>query len=289
MRHLDLFSGIGGFSLAARWMGWETVAQVEWDKWCQKVLAKNFPNALRFGDIVEFNKMLQDGRITTNTNSNRRTNGEVRNSKTEGNERQKQLNINEGGRMGYDIGYIDIITGGFPCQPFSHAGKRKGTDDSRYLWPEMLTTIRILKPSFVVGENVAGLVSMENGKTLERILSDLENEGYQTESFIIPACAIGAWHRRDRIWIIAYANTISQRGCGRDTGREYAKDVRQQPGNSQHGYWDSEPSVGRVANGIPNRVDRLKGLGNAIVPQIAFEIFKAIESVNNFVENNTYR
>ena len=383
MRHLDLFSGIGGFSLAARWMGWETVAQVEWDKWCQKVLAKNFPNALRFGDIVEFNKMLQDGKITTDTNSNRRTNGEVRNSKTEGNERQKQLNINEGGRMGYDIGYIDIITGGFPCQPFSHAGKRKGVADERYLWPEMLRTIRILKPSFVVGENVAGLVSMDNGKTLDAILSDLENEGYQVESFIIPACAIGAWHRRDRIWIIAYANTpsdaiprqnrkgietkgegvaineqvgrrqqqtvqyeglddipqhatnslckrysestrgkenkkertvceeeqsnrnrirakvnghsnsiadtISQRGCGRDTGREYAKDVRQQPGNSQHGYWDSEPSVGRVANGIPNRVDRLKGLGNAIVPQIAFEIFKAIESVNNFVENNTYR
>jgi len=337
MNHLDLFAGIGGFSLAAQWMGWETVAQVEWDKWCQKVLAKNFPNSLRFGDIVEFNKMLQDGRILTNTSSM---------GCREGATKQREYGINETSNkfgdlcktQSINIGHTDIITGGFPCQPFSHAGKRKGTDDSRYLWPEMLRTIRILKPSFVVGENVAGLVSMDNGKTLDAILSDLEDEGYQVESFIIPACSIGAWHRRDRIWIVAYSR--SRKYCHRseeiqrssegkgleqqysihksdksgDLQKEFISDYNNQglQGRTETGdiggigeernqqskrygecdgraYWQSEPSVGRVANGIPNRVDRLKGLGNAIVPQIAFQIFKAIESVDNFVENNTYR
>lgn len=269
----------------------------------------------------------------------------------------------------------------------------------------MLTTIRILKPSFVVGENVAGLVSMDNGKTLERILSDLENEGYQTESFIIPACSIGAWHRRDRIWIVCYrGQTYSNPRCserGRDnksqerqqytsgwesfgksdalyntlcyTNCNGCKDGHQKTGGDEQqskqgrmcesegasnksdipdannrrcekqrlnksiqsdiereaegieseysggcngrereartgqlkselgrmvngipleldGYWNREPDgIPRVATGVKNRVDRLKGLGNAIVPQVAYQIFKAIESVDNFVENNTYR
>jgi DNA (cytosine-5)-methyltransferase 1 len=340
MRHGSLFSGIGGFDLAAQWMGWENVFQVEWDKWCQKVLAKNFPDTLRFGDIVEFNKMLQNGEIITDTDCDRRANGEIGNSKTEGKGWEKQSYINEGSRMGYGIGRIDLITGGFPCQPFSHAGKRKGVDDSRYLWPEMLTTIRILKPSFVIGENVAGLVSMENGKTLDRILSDLANEGYTTEQFIIPACAVGAWHRRDRIWIIGVNtnhNTIrcnngecatkegSKRGCesfdryegldkdvsdgngkygkellrrdklGKATGERTFRRSDAQTGRKWKsksnvggmvarlpieldGYWDREPEgIPRVAIGIKDRVNRLKGLGNAIVPQVAFEIFKAIE------------
>jgi len=189
----------------------------------------------------------------------------------------------------------------------------------------MLTTIRILKPSFVVGENVAGLVSMENGKTLDTILSDLENEGYTTEQVIIPACAVGAWHRRDRIWIIAYNNNtgdrtsrsrinadrkaqVEQREQSQFKSCGYSKDVsnsnnqRQQTGGecgvtsrqewiARSGYegasqWLSEPSVGRVANGIPNRVDRLKGLGNAIVPQVALELFKAIEQMYNEMLNN---
>jgi len=354
MRHGSLFSGIGGFDLAAQWMGWENVFQVEWDKWCQKILAKNFPDTLRFGDIVEFNKMLLNGTITTHTegarlirkkklendsedNGNRggcdssdihqifKQNGEIitdtRLQRQAFNEKQT-TGIKQCRKNGINIGRIDIITGGFPCQPFSHAGKRKGTDDSRYLWPEMLTTIRILKPSFVVGENVAGLVSMENGKTLDGILSDLANEGYTTEQFIIPACAIGAWHRRDRIWIVAYnnsircnngksaskerskrrsesfnrdegldkdvPNTIDQRLQGRN-GRELSEctdeqSIRQRNPQNNGEYWQSEPAVGRVANGIPNRVDRLKGLGNAIVPQIAFELFKAIEqNIGNIV------
>ena len=204
-------------------MGWENVFQVEWDKWCQKVLAKNFPNSLRFGDIVEFNKMLQNGEIITDTKPTGlqgrtrdccdRGGQGIQGIQHNGNEVGRELGCVCGGNgksgMPINFGRIDIITGGFPCQPFSHAGKRKGTDDSRYLWPEMLTTIRILKPSYVVGENVAGLVSMENGKTLDRILSDLENEGYSTEQVVIPACAVGAWHRRDRIWIIAH--TVDRR------------------------------------------------------------------------------
>ena len=335
MRHGSLFSGIGGFDLAAQWMGWENVFQVEWDKWCQKILAKNFPDTLRFGDIVEFNKMLQNGEIITNTTgdgfSKRTTIGKKIPKEIRGDEFNIR-NITQGKDKRINLGQIDILTGGFPCQPFSHAGKRKGVDDSRYLWPSMLTTIRILKPSFVVGENVAGLVSMGNGKTLDGILSDLANEGYTTEQFIIPACAIGAWHRRDRIWIVAYSD-----GCRRDTqslsgskrvGRENninikqsGKDVPdtsdsrlqglQEIGNNGNNgtqsndkftkgcnrewemrdfkselgrmvnglpYWLHEPNgVPRVAAGIKNRVDRLKGLGNAIVPQVAFELFKVIQ------------
>jgi len=268
MNHLDLFAGIGGFSLAASWMGWETIAQVEWDEWCQKVLAKNFPDVLRFGDIVEFNKMIK-------------------------NEKNK-------------IKPIDIITGGFPCQPFSHAGKRKGTNDSRYLWPAMFETIRRVKPTYVVGENVTGLISMENGKTLDGILTDLENEGYVTEQIVIPACAVKTWHKRDRLWILAYS--VSQRGCGRDPEGKYAENARQQPKGTGHGrgnplpemggvvngipnwmdrYWDQEPNgVPRVAIGVKDRVKRLRGLGNAIVPQVAFEIFKIIQKISNEDKNN---
>ena len=268
MRHGSLFSGIGGFDLAAQWMGWENVFQVEWDSFCQKVLTKNFPNVKRYGDIKEF-----DG--------------------TE------------------YAGAVDIISGGFPCQPFSHAGKRKGQADDRYLWPEMLRVIREVKPTYVVGENVAGLVSMDNGKTLDGILSDLANEGYTTEQFIIPACGVGAWHRRDRIWIIAYSvngadRTIGEQGREEEsisgeyrekgqprefsrTGCEISSDTestgtRSHNGgilcgssNGYSGWWATEPAVGRVANGIPNRVDRLKGLGNAIVPQVVLQIFKAID------------
>jgi len=331
MNHGSLFSGIGGFDLAAEWMGWNNVFQVEWDEWCRKVLAKNFPESLRFGDIVEFNKMLKNGKIDTDTEGIYVT-GNSKKKRGCSNEQSGGVHISQSNRR-TKIPRIDILTGGFPCQPFSHAGKRKGTDDSRYLWPEMLTTIRTLKPTYVVGENVAGLVSMEDGKTLERIFLDLENEGYTIESFIIPACGVGAWHRRDRIWIIAYSDRIRGSkykardvgkiqtpimGCSKDVSdtnsqrpqrwnsRElqecsYKQSIGQ--GNSQNnrkywefepdvggmvtrlspwmdGYWDREPEgVPRVTTGVKDRVNRLKGLGNAIVPKVAFEIFKAIEKI----------
>lgn len=282
MRHGSLFSGIGGFDLASEWMGWENIFQVEWDKYCQKVLEKNFPKVNRYGDIKKFKGI---------------------------------------------EGSVDIISGGFPCQPFSQAGKRKGTEDDRYLWPEMLRVIREVKPTFVVGENVAGLLSMEEGKTLEIILDDLENEGYEIESFIIPAASIGAWHRRERIWICGYSNSDTNRETvgaglrekekkeagigqvnsasgnpGRTTNRfeirKNASNTNRQRSQGYRGFkeckekwaswsgsealqeiWEFEPSVGRVASRIPRRVDRLKGLGNAIVPQVAYEIFKAIENI----------
>jgi len=162
MKLLDLFAGIGGFSLAAHWLEWQTAAFVEWDKYRQRVLKKNFPNIPIHGDIREFDGMIYQGAV-------------------------------------------DIISGGFPCQPFSAAGKRKGADDNRYLWPQMLRVIQEVRPAFVVGENVAGLLSMDSGKVFEQICTSLEDEAYEVESFVIPACAKGAPHRRDRVWIIAHS------------------------------------------------------------------------------------
>jgi len=343
MNLLDLFAGIGGFSLAGHRMGWKTIAFVEWDNFCQKVLKKNFPNIPIYGDIKEFNEQLRNGEIITDT-----TNTGLESLREWENKTNKERRT--------FIERPDIITGGFPCQPFSQAGKRKGTDDSRYLWPEMLTTIRILKPAFVVGENVAGLVSMENDTPFEKwvflgvesknyfrriysrhiyrkrqsfvlneIIKSLEGENYTVESFIIPACAVGAWHRRDRIWIIAYNDRIRRglwatpesnktqlknrrlcsnvpdteckRGCSRNTSREYAEDVGKLRGSEKHRYrhtepglggmvdglspWLDEPDIPRVARGVKDRVNRLKALGNSIVPQVAFELFKAIDEINN--------
>ena len=304
--HGSLFSGIGGFDLAAKWMGWNNIFQCEKDEWCRKVLAKNFPNTKQFTDIKDFNA--------------------------------KEYN-----------GTIDVISGGFPCQPFSVAGQRKGKEDDRYLWLEMLRVIATIKPPFVVCENVTGIISL----ALDTVLSDLEAQDYTTETYIIPACGKNAWHRRDRVWIVAYTNSIGwnneqkengtplhngngnseakkqsrgQQQCGiskpsfifsdatasgfqdggsktmvrpeqeqklkrcggisADTNNAGCKEQRQSIANEPEyfapkcsSWWETEPGMGRVADGIPNRVDRLKGLGNAIVPQIAFEIFCSIEAL----------
>ena len=239
MRHGSLFSGIGGFDLAAEWMGWENIFQVEWDDYCQKVLTKNFPNVKRYGDIKEF----------------------------------------KGER-----GSVDILSGGFPCQPFSHAGKRQGEADDRYLWPEYLRVIREIQPTYVVGENVAGLTSMDDGEALDGILFDLESEGYETEQFIIPACSVGTIHERQRIWVIAYSNggrlqTVIQRFRKNEQlykvtpiGVNTLTHIKRMP---------IERSCGelRKGDGVSNWMDRIKGLGNAIVPQVAYEIFKAIDQL----------
>ena len=266
--HIGLFEGIGGFSLAARWQGWETIAWVENDPFCQQILKKNFKNAKAYGNIKEFNGLPYRGKI-------------------------------------------DIITGGFPCQPFSHAGKRKGTEDDRFLWPEMLRVIREVQPAWVVGENVGGLLSMEDGETLSRILSDLEGEGYQVQSFVIPACAVEAPHRRDRIWIIANAdntgngaskseNNTQPKYSGQNVNapnatserleRRFGESIQRNSNGSSNanqfqGKWyEVATKFCRVDDGVPRRLDkfrkeRLKALGNAIVPQVAYEIFKSIDQL----------
>jgi DNA (cytosine-5)-methyltransferase 1 len=233
LKHFDLFSGIGGFALAARWMGWETVQFVEIDEFCQKVLKKNFPNVPIFGDIKQF-----DGTKYKGT--------------------------------------IDIITGGFPCQPFSVAGKRKGIEDDRYLWPEMLRAIREIQPRHIVAENVRGIVNWERGMVFDKVQADLEAQGYEVLPFLLPACAINANHRRDRIWFIAYSKSSPRIYENKNEGQNsQALQEKRFNGNPK-----SEPSLLGGTDGIPHWVDRIKGLGNAIVPQIAFEIFKAIEKTN---------
>jgi len=163
MRHGSLFSGIGGFDLAAEWMGWENVFHCEWMEFPRKVLDYYWPNADSHIDICK-----TDFKKYANT--------------------------------------IDILTGGFPCQPFSTAGKRKGTNDERYLWHEMLRAINEIKPKFVIAENVYGITNIDGGLVFEQVCLDLEAVGYEVQPYIIPACAKNAPHRRDRVWFVAYRN-----------------------------------------------------------------------------------
>jgi len=316
LKHLDLFSGIGGFSLGLESAGLvETVAFCDYEKFCQQVLKKHWPQVPIYGDVKELTH-----------------------------ERLKADGIN----------HIDIITGGYPCQPFSVAGSQKGEQDPRHVWPEMFRLIQELRPSFVIGENVSGHIKLG----LDTVLENLESEGYTARTFSISAASIGANHKRERVWTLAYSNdkgirarfgrsnydyekkgrgwsfdrgrsesdddwsdsattktealdvadspgkggrepghfdkekrntessatqsqssssdvadTNSKRRRLWETGSEDAEDVGQSSrGQETLGWWDVEPDVGRVGHGIPQRVDRLKGLGNAVVPQIPFLI-----------------
>ena len=328
--HLDLFSGIGGFALAAKWNGYRTVGFCDNEPYAQAVLKKHWPEVPCHKDIREVRGELYAG--------------------------------------------VTLLTGGFPCQPFSVAGKQRGKDDNRYLWPEMLRVIQEAKPTWIIGENVAGIVNL----ALDQVCADLEGQGYEVESIIIPACAVDAPHRRDRVWIVGHSKLdgltasktsggllnqsekqrgkvkewessgascassdvadsvslsersahgskewgcvrgrqdedISQRnemGSNSSDSRENVADTVKQGregrvhrredaeresvdgysgcsgttyGQSGEAIWLAEPNVGRVANGIPNRSHRLKGLGNAIVPQVASEIIRCI---NKIMEDN---
>ena len=285
MKHGSLFSGIGGFDLAAEWMGWENVFHCEWNPFGQKVLHHYWPNAETFNDITksDFTKY---------------------------------------------HGTIDIISGGFPCQPFSSAGKRQGKEDERYLWGEMLRAIQEIKPKYVVAENVFGITSIDGGLVFNQVCADLENEGYEVQPFIIGAASKNAPHRRYRCWFIAIhpnskcnglqygnkngnirsteetpcgkgsepTNDIATNGktsnvtnsdeCGLEGGQKQKKNKHTVDGNT----WDIFPTQSPICggdDGVPTELDgitfskwrseSIKAYGNAIVPQVAYEIFKAIQ------------
>ncbi|NBW23217.1 MAG: DNA (cytosine-5-)-methyltransferase [Caulobacteraceae bacterium] len=237
--HLDLFSGIGGFALAAKWNGYRTVGFCDNEPYAQAVLRKHWPEIQCHKDIREVRGELYAG--------------------------------------------VTLITGGFPCQPFSVAGKQRGKDDNRYLWPEMLRVIREARPAWIIGENVAGIVNL----ALDTVCADLEAEGYEVEPVIIPACAVDAPHRRDRVWIIArYMADTGRKGLQRrekagniESSRARIQQLAQRCPYGKRSAWLPEPNVGRLAHGIPNRVAKLRGLGNAIVPQVAAEIIRCINKV----------
>ena len=343
-KHLDLFSGIGGFSLGLEATGeFETVAFCDYEPFCQKVLRKHWEEVPIYGDIKEltYEKLRADG-----------------------------------------IDKIDIITGGYPCQPFSVAGNKKGEQDPRHLWPEYFRLVKECRPTWVIGENVGGHIKLG----LDTVLKDLESEGYSTRTFSISAASIGANHKRERVWIIAHSNDTRNRTSEYDIERKKQESITERqrrsqsqfsrysetlansndrlsngkneevrtgrntfnnggsdlanssserlerhrrehelredseegkvsrssedvanserigqqgpgkpigPGNTEtnsngktsrfdhgsegeEGWWDVEPNVGRVAHGISKRVDRLKSLGNSLIPQIPYYIGQSI-------------
>jgi DNA (cytosine-5)-methyltransferase 1 len=312
MKHGSLFSGIGGFDLAAEWMGWTNVFHCEVNEFGKKVLEHYWPNAISFGNVTDINFRPYRGTI-------------------------------------------DIISGGFPCQPYSSAGKRLGKEDERHLWPEMLRAIREIQPRWVVGENVLGLVNWNGGLVFEEVQADLEAEGYEVQPFILPACAVNAPHRRDRVWFVAYSNerndgraarkdereSGAERVQERDAVRQFVESskvqrnapdsdsVRHTPrgkstevegnGGKNNGFekkrskqakrpnglyglsrnapdsirstrWENFPAKPPLCGGDDGLSDRLdnitfpkwrnesiKAYGNAIVPQVAHQIFKAIQ------------
>ena len=243
LQHLDLFSGIGGFSLGLESAGLaETVAFCDIDNFCQKVLKKHWPEVPIFSDIKELTY-----------------------------EKLKANGINN----------IDIITGGYPCQPFSVAGRKKGEEDPRHVWPEYFRIIKELRPTWVIGENVGGHIKLG----LDTVLENLESEGYSARTFSISAASIGANHKRERVWILA--NSKSSNRDEYEINKEHGKPEAQKIfGNRSclsgvSSRWEVEPDVGRVADGLPDTMDRLKSLGNSVVPQIPFLIGSCIKEIEN--------
>ncbi len=296
--HGSLFSGIGGFDLAAEWAGWENKFHCEWNEFGQKVLNYYWPKAESYGDITKTDFTIWRGRI-------------------------------------------DVLSGGFPCQPYSLAGKRLGKEDDRHLWPEMLRAIREIQPKWVVGENVFGIINWNGGLVFDEVQTDLETEGYEVQAYVLPAVSVNAPHRRDRVWFVAHrhlhgqhgsnskyenAGTIADTNSGRlersetlrrdseyverksgngfssDSGskrlqrskkrgslRESREKSNQQPTRFFCPNWQSFPTQPPVCggnDGIPRELDSItfskwrnesiKAYGNAIVPQVVFQIFKAI-------------
>jgi len=247
--HLDLFSGIGGFALAAQWNGMQTVGFCEIEPFAQKVLTKNFPFTPIHTDVRNTEDFIQ-----------------------------------------YE-GKIDLLTGGYPCQPFSVAGNQKAAKDDRHLWPAMFEIIKLVRPSKIICENVLGHIKLG----LDKVLHDLESIGYTARPFIVPALAIGVPHNRGRIYIVADSSsdgfnesstsTSDEKAHGR--AEEWPHKNRDNEGRGglrtavdwrcqEAGRGGIESTEIRVDDGLPNRMDRARGLGNAIVPQVAAEIIRAM-------------
>ncbi len=322
LTHISLFTGIGGIDLAAEAAGFTTILMVEKDKYCQKVIKKHWPDVPILEDIFNVTKEnVENARRQYGERQLLQREYEEENNKGATTSHQRpdspsRVDISAAAR---ELPPITLTTGGFPCQPVSHAGQRRGKEDDRYLWPEMLRVIKEVRPRWVVAENVAGLITMG----LADCLSDLEREGYITETFLIPACAVNAPHRRDRIFIVAYSKrdnagqsiveprdnkrqnpeanrvglraepgrrseTVANTERGRcESGREgkaerdfqFINSKSEAVANGESNHWAGEPDVGRVAHGIPSRVDRLRALGNAVVPQQIYPILKAIADI----------
>lgn len=261
MKFGSLFSGIGGFDLGLERAGMIPEWQVEIDPYATKVLEKHWPNVKRYSDIRDCGS--------------------------------------------HNLEPVELICGGFPCQPHSLAGKRKASADERDLWGEFARIIRELKPKWVVAENVPGLLSSESGRFFGRVLRDLASSGYDAEWRIISAFDVGAPHQRDRLWIVANTNSsresqserLEQNKWGRiihgsskmadangtrcegyGNGTERREEKHAMPSFSS--WWEAEPNVGRVVNGLSKRVDRLRCLGNAVVPQIVELIGNEILRIN---------
>jgi DNA (cytosine-5)-methyltransferase 1 len=320
VKHGSLFSGIGGFDLAAEWMGWDNIFHCEWMPFPRKVLNHYWPNSISYEDITKTDFTIHRGTI-------------------------------------------DILTGGFPCQPYSSAGKRLGKEDERHLWPHMLRVISEVKPTYVVGENVRGLVNWSGGLVFEEVCVDLESQGYSVQPILLPACSVGAPHRRDRIWFVAYSDSNSRRSADSNRQAEkqhifsgpsrfseerivtnsdsirqhececdneelsserginalnditenvehgaatYTKNIGQEHAlengelergrfrqSNKRGFWNTFPSQSPICggdDGLPPKLDgitfskwrqeSIKGYGNAIVPQVAYEIFKVIAEMD---------
>lgn len=273
MTHGSLFSGIGGFDLAAEWMGWENKFHCEWNEFGQRVLNYYWPDAELFTDITksDFKKYANQ---------------------------------------------IDVLTGGFPCQPYSSAGKRLGKEDERHLWPEMLRCIREVAPCYVVGENVRGLTNWNGGLVFDEVCADLENIGYQVAPFIIPASAVNAPHQRERVWFVAYNSTrrieemcqwsgnknkpVNATNSDSNGFNNFDSKYEKHSGqrrinafndiNAPYEQWKNFPTQSALCggnDGLPTELDgitfpkwrteSIKAYGNAIVPQVVYQIFKAIE------------
>ena len=318
--HYDLFAGIGGFSLALEEVFNEAKINhifCEWAEFPSSVLKKHWPDGIFYGDIAD---LVADTERTglyklEKLGGSQESKGERRLPQHE------RLDIASAGVRGslatnsQRHKTLTILTGGFPCQPFSHAGRRKGTADDRYQWPNMFRVIQNVKPDWVIAENVRGLVTWNDGMVLEQVCADLESEGYEVQPFIIPACAVNAPHRRDRVWIIANRANSRVKGLqkreinpddaadARCIGRKKRSSENIQPEskkperqNSYYSGWERDwrevaasTCNARMDDGLSREVDgisysfakwrneSIKAYGNAIVPQVAMEIFRAIK------------